>query len=68
MGNNSTTGGSSGWEAFNCFTDDGDDSMITDSSISEINSEEMIQHIIWEVTYAYLYAILTEYLIYRPYA
>jgi hypothetical protein len=46
MGNN----GSSIAEGnvFSCFTDDGQDSMITDSSISEINSEFMIQNVIWE--------------------
>lgn len=40
--------GSNAWGTFDCFTDDGESSMITDSSISEINSEDIIQHVIWE--------------------
>lgn len=51
MGNtqsNKTDISPGGWDKFNCFTDEGDESMITDSSIYEINREDMVQHIIWE--------------------
>ena len=50
MGNSTSNNnnGTDGWASFNCFTDDGEDSSITDNSIAEINNEEMVQHIIWE--------------------
>ena len=49
MGNiDSNADPDAGWANFNCFTDDGDDGMITDSSISEINNVNLIQHVVWE--------------------